>query len=178
MATTKPGSETVLVLSRTFAAPRERVFRAWTDPAILKKWWAAGPGFTPTVAEVDLRVGGRYRLGMRAPDQGADYIVAGTYREVQRPARLVYTWAWEGTAGPETLVTVEFHALPRFAGGALRALYRLEEAFGGDRIESRGEPSRRWTLLGVWWRSRRPESPREPWPADRPDVAVEGMEEV
>jgi uncharacterized protein YndB with AHSA1/START domain len=108
MATTKPGSETVLVLTRTFAAPREKVFRAWTDPALLKKWWAAGPGFTPTVAEIDLRVGGRYRLGMRAPDADADYVVAGTYREVQRPARLVYTWAWEGAGAPETLVTVEF----------------------------------------------------------------------
>jgi uncharacterized protein YndB with AHSA1/START domain len=109
MATTKPDAETVLVLTRTIAAPREKVFSAWTDPAILKQWWAAGPGFTPTVAEVDLRVGGRYRLGMRAPDAQVDYVVAGTYRVVQRPARLVYTWAWEGTAGPETVVTVEFH---------------------------------------------------------------------
>jgi len=109
MATTKPGSDTVLVLSRTFTAPREKVFRAWTDPEVLKQWWAAGPGFTPTVAEVDLRVGGRYRLGMRAPDKDVDYVVVGTYREVQQPARLVYTWAWEGTGGPETVVTVEFH---------------------------------------------------------------------
>lgn len=106
---TRPGTQTVLVLSRTLAAPREKVFHAWTDAQALRQWWAAGPGFTPTIAEVDLRVGGRYRLGMRAPGQDADYVVAGTYREVQQPARLVYTWAWEGTGAPETLVTVEFH---------------------------------------------------------------------
>ncbi len=108
MVTTKPGPETVLVLTRTFTAPREEVFRAWTDPEALKKWWAAGPGFTTPIAEVDLRVGGRYRLGMKAPDQELPYVVGGTYRAIHRPARLVYTWVWEGTDGPETLVTVEF----------------------------------------------------------------------
>ncbi len=96
MATTKAGSDTVLVLSRTFTGSREKVFRAWTDPSVLKQWWA-GPGFTATIAEVDLRVGGRYRLGMRAPDKDVDYVVIGTYRKVQQPARLVYTWTWEGS---------------------------------------------------------------------------------
>jgi len=111
MVTTKPGPEATLVLTRTFAAPREEVFRAWTDPEALKKWWAAGPGFTTPIAEVDLRVGGRYRLGMKAPDQELPYVVGGTYRAIHRPARLVYTWVWEGTDGPETLVTVEFRTL-------------------------------------------------------------------
>lgn len=63
---------------------------------------------TPALAEVDLRVGGRYRLGMRAPDGAAVYVCTGVYREVTPPSRLVYTWAWEGQDGPETLVTVEF----------------------------------------------------------------------
>jgi uncharacterized protein YndB with AHSA1/START domain len=108
MAKTRPNPETTLFVARTFAAPREEVFRAWTDPEALKEWWAAGPGFTTPVAEVDLRVGGRYRLGMKAPDQELPYVVGGTYREIERPARLVYTWAWEGSNAPETLVTVEF----------------------------------------------------------------------
>jgi uncharacterized protein YndB with AHSA1/START domain len=73
------------------------------------KWWAAGDGFTTTVAEVDLRVGGRYRLGMKSPDDGAVHVCTGVYREVRPPSRLVYTWAWEGSGGPDTLVTVEFH---------------------------------------------------------------------
>ena len=62
---------------------------------------------------MDLRVGGRYVLRMRA-DDGRIYAVGGEYREVERPRRLVYTWCWEGTDGPEpgavSLVTVEFHA--------------------------------------------------------------------
>jgi uncharacterized protein YndB with AHSA1/START domain len=101
--------ETRLSVARTVAAPRETVFRAWTDPKELMRWWAGGPGMSPALAEVDLRVGGRYRLGMRAPDGATEYVCTGVYREVQPPSRLVYTWTWEGQAGPETLVTVEFH---------------------------------------------------------------------
>lgn len=108
MATTKP-AETTLVITRTYAAPREKVFRAWTEPEELKKWWAAGTGFITTIAEVDLRVGGRYRLGMKPPDKDVVHVVGGVYREVQRPSRLVYTWTWEDGDGTETLVTVDFH---------------------------------------------------------------------
>ena len=119
------GTETSLTIKRTLAAPRDLVFRAWTEPEKLIRWWGAGPDFSTPIAEVDLRVGGKYRLGMKAPDQEEPYIVGGTYREVRPPERLVYTWAWEqhgsgsvtGTAGEgapelapgETLVTVEFH---------------------------------------------------------------------
>jgi uncharacterized protein YndB with AHSA1/START domain len=108
MATTKPSLEAIIHITRTFAAPREKVFRAWTEPQELKKWWAAGPGYTTPIAEVDLRVGGRYRLGMKPPDKDVVHIVGGAYREVQRPSRLVYTWVWEGSSAPGTLVTVEF----------------------------------------------------------------------
>ena len=119
------GTETSLTIKRTLDAPRDLVFRAWTEPDRLSQWWGAGPDFSTPIAEVDLRVGGKYRLGMKAPDQEEPYIVGGTYREVRPPERLVYTWAWEqhasgsasGTAGEgapdlgsgETLVTVEFH---------------------------------------------------------------------
>ena len=101
-------STTTLTITRTFAAPREKVFKAWTDPQELKKWWAAGPGFTTPFAEVDLRVGGRYRLAMKPPDQDVVRVVGGVYREVRPPERLIYTWAWEGSGGPETVVTVTF----------------------------------------------------------------------
>src|SRR5438445_13670197 len=95
-------------LQRTFQAPREKVFQAWTRPEDLKRWSAPGDLTTP-VAEVDLRVGGRYRIDMRAPD-GTLHRVTGTYREVDPPNRLVYTWQWETTPGAtETLVTVAFH---------------------------------------------------------------------
>jgi uncharacterized protein YndB with AHSA1/START domain len=98
---------------RTFDAPREAVFAAWTNPEVLRRWWASEPGWRSPSAEVDLRVGGRYRLSMGEPDGGPVHAVTGEYTEVRPPERLAYTWAWEGDP-PEmdgsagTLVTVEF----------------------------------------------------------------------
>jgi uncharacterized protein YndB with AHSA1/START domain len=95
-----------------FDAPREVVFRAWTDPDELMRWW--GPGaFTTPAATVDLRPGGRYELVMQPPGGGDPLVVAGEYREVRPPERLVYTWRWEaGVPDPrESLVTVEFRDL-------------------------------------------------------------------
>lgn len=101
--------QTTLRLTRTFAASREKVFRAWTDPKELMRWWGP-PGYATPSAEVDLRAGGKYRLGMRKLPDGPVFYLAGSYREVHPPEKLVYTWRWE--AEPElgdTLVTVEFH---------------------------------------------------------------------
>ena len=76
-------------LVEVFDAPRERVFAAWTEPERLKRWW--GPGaFRTTEAEVDLRPGGRYALTL---EPGAMHL-AGEFREVVPPERLVYTWRW------------------------------------------------------------------------------------
>lgn len=105
-----PDSEArTLRMTRTFAAARETVFKAFTEPERFAKWW--GPKDT-TVPECDMdaRPGGRYRAVMRA-SSGKTHIVTGVYREVQVPERLVFTWAWEndGVPGHETLVTLEFH---------------------------------------------------------------------
>ncbi|NOH13309.1 MAG: SRPBCC domain-containing protein [Chloroflexi bacterium] len=96
-----------LQVRRTFRAPREKVFRAWTDPAMLHKWWRASPEWSSPVAEVDLRVGGQYRLGMQAPDADEPYVVVGEYKEIIPAEKLVYTWGWEH-GGALTQVTVEF----------------------------------------------------------------------
>lgn len=94
-------------MSRTIKAPREAVFRAWTEPETLRLWFHPAPTYTTPVADVDLRPGGRYRIVMRAAD-GADHAVSGTFREIQPPERLVFTWAWEDAVDePETVVTVE-----------------------------------------------------------------------
>jgi uncharacterized protein YndB with AHSA1/START domain len=88
MSETKP-MERALVLTRIFDAPRELVWRAWTDPKHLAQWW--GPqGFTNPVCEIDLRPGGRLRIVMRAPD-GVEYPMIGVFREISPPARLVFT---------------------------------------------------------------------------------------
>lgn len=100
--------QTSLRLQRVFDVPREQVFAAWTDPDKLKRWF--GPeGHSARRVEVDLRVGGRYRLEMRGA-QGDKYVISGTYQDVQPPERLVYTWAMgeETGEGGETLVTLEF----------------------------------------------------------------------
>jgi len=101
---------TVLEMRRPIRSSREKVFEAWTNPVQLKEWFAVAEGFTTPIAEVDLRVGGRYRLGMKAPGDNPLLIVGGVYREIVQPERLVFTWQWESADPdePETLVTVEF----------------------------------------------------------------------
>ena len=90
---------TVLRLERVFDAPPERVYAAWTDPALLRRWWAAEPGWTTPEATTDVRVGGAYRLSMQGTD-GILRTVAGEYLEVDPPRRLVYTWKWVSHAIP------------------------------------------------------------------------------
>lgn len=101
----RPTPPIALSLRRTLSAPPERVFRAWTAPEELQKWW--GPGeFTAPHVEIDLRVGGRFRIAMKPP-QGDIIYLAGEYREVKPPHRLVFTWQWEGDP-TVTLVTIDF----------------------------------------------------------------------
>ena len=99
-----------LRVERTVQASPEAVFDAWTNPEVLRRWWATERSWATPVAEVDLREGGGYTLTMKPP--AADpHTVRGTYRVIERPRRLVYTWAWEeadGRLGPESTVTVEF----------------------------------------------------------------------
>jgi uncharacterized protein YndB with AHSA1/START domain len=103
-------SETSLRIERSFDASAEEVFDAWTNPEVLRRWWAVHPDGSTPIAEVDLRVGGHYRLSMEGPD-GARHTVGGEYREVTRPSRLAYTWQWEldsGEPGHISSVTVQF----------------------------------------------------------------------
>jgi uncharacterized protein YndB with AHSA1/START domain len=112
MAAPNSKSETSLQIKRTLAAPREKVFRAFTEPEALKQWWMPGEGFSVPSAEVDLRVGGAYRIGMKNP-KGKVFYVVGTYREIRAPERLVYTWRWEGIEEGmgDTLVSIELRDL-------------------------------------------------------------------
>lgn len=107
MATRSTSDVPALRLERRFAAPRQRVFRAWTDAAELTGWFAPSDQHTTKVIALDVRVGGRYRIEMHPPS-GNVHIVVGTFREVRPPEKLVFTWAWEGKDMGETLVTLEF----------------------------------------------------------------------
>jgi uncharacterized protein YndB with AHSA1/START domain len=103
-------ADRVLMITRVFDAPRELVWKAWTDPVELVKWH--GPrGFTSTIEYSDFRPGGKYRIHMRGPEND-DHWMQGTHREIVPMERLVMAGGWtdaQGKAlGPETMLTVLF----------------------------------------------------------------------
>jgi uncharacterized protein YndB with AHSA1/START domain len=100
-------SPTMLRLERTYDAPAQAVFDAWTNPEVMRRFIHAGPDWVTPIAESDVRVGGRIRIGMRTP-AGEEHIAGGEYTVVKPPARLAFTWTWEGGDSPETLVELDF----------------------------------------------------------------------
>jgi uncharacterized protein YndB with AHSA1/START domain len=99
-------SDREIVMTRTFDAPRELVFRAYTDPGSIPRWW--GPRrLTTTVDRMEVRPGGVWRFVHRGPD-GDEHAFNGVYREIVPPARLVYTFEYEGMPGHVMLETVTF----------------------------------------------------------------------
>jgi uncharacterized protein YndB with AHSA1/START domain len=126
-----------LRIVRNFAAPREAVFRAWTDPKQLVKWW--GPkGYACPECTVDMREGGRWRTVMRSPE-GTNHIVGGVYRKIEPHSLLAFTWAWatDGAPGHETLVTVEFHER-----GKTTEMVFTQETF--ESVTARDQHSQGW----------------------------------
>jgi uncharacterized protein YndB with AHSA1/START domain len=106
-----------LTLKRRIGASPEKVYAAWTDPAQIARWW--GPEQAETLsAELDARVGGRFRIVFRTPD-GEEHDVSGTYREVAPGERLVFTWVWRTMPERQSLVTV---TLKRDGDGTLLTL--------------------------------------------------------
>ena len=137
-----------LQLTRVFDAPRERVFRAWTDVNQFSQWFgaAACEGSSLQSAKLDARVGGKYRLQVRRAD-GEFFTTVGVYREVKPPERLVFTWQFEKDGSgdefgevepPEMLVTVEFKAR-----GKQTELILTHEKFAS--AESRDRHEDGWT---------------------------------
>jgi len=111
----EPGAHdpTAIRIERTFAAPAQAVFDAWTSVEALRRWYPPGADWDTPVAEVDLRVGGRLRLVLRSPT-GEEFGGGGEYREITPPTRLVFTWTWDRPdAGDGTqLVEVDFSEQP------------------------------------------------------------------
>ena len=106
---TGPFGQRELTLTRVFDAPRQRVWKAWTDPLEMARWF--GPKvFTNPVCELDVRAGGAIRIHMRAPD-GNVHPMTGVFREIIEPERLVFMAVAEDLAGNrllESLTTVTF----------------------------------------------------------------------
>ena len=137
MATVSTQPETTsLQLRRIFAAPRTKVFRAWTDPQALTQWFGP-PGYTTLSADVDLRKGGKYRLTMRKDPDGDPFDAFGTFQDVRSPEKLVYTWNWSHRDIGDTLITLEFRDL-----GGQTELVLTHERF--PNIEERDGHSQGW----------------------------------
>lgn len=94
MANPTTGAGFALAVERTIAASPERVFDAFTQAQQLARWFGPSDEYTIQVHVLDARTGGRYRIEMRHSG-GNVHVVAGTYEQVSRPSRLVFSWAWE-----------------------------------------------------------------------------------
>jgi uncharacterized protein YndB with AHSA1/START domain len=111
MAKEQMSPETALTVRKTFQAPRERVFRAWTNAQELALWFAPSAEYSTKVPELDLKVGGKYRVEMHHKG-GNVHKVGGTYREIKPPEKIVFTWRPENEPWTqESLVTIEFFDL-------------------------------------------------------------------
>jgi uncharacterized protein YndB with AHSA1/START domain len=149
MSATKMTEQNIkLQLTRVFAAPRELVFKAWTEADPFKQWFgaAACDGGALQSVKVDARVGGKYRLQVRRAD-GEFFTTVGIYREVKPPERLVFTWQFEKDGSgdeygevesPEMLVTLEFRA-----HGKQTEMILTHEKFASGESRSRHEQG--WT---------------------------------
>ena len=129
----------VLTIERMFDAPRDLVFKMWTEREHVMRWLAPR-GFTITQSDADVRPGGTWRSCMRSPE-GVDHCVGGVYRDVVENKRLVFTHAWDddkGEPGHETVVTLtlEDH------GGKTMLMLR-QEVF--DSVETRDGHRDGWT---------------------------------
>lgn len=118
---TKPA----LALSRHYPVAPEKVWRAWTDAEAVKRWWGPGPGEPVSLAELDVRVGGRFRIVFGGPD-GKMHECAGTYQEVVPNRKLAFTWSWPNST-PErvSVVTIIF----KEAGGGTELVFKHEQLF-------------------------------------------------
>jgi uncharacterized protein YndB with AHSA1/START domain len=131
---TKPS----LALQRHYPVAPEKVWRAWTDAEAVKRWWGPGPGEPVSLAELDVRVGGRFRIVFGGPD-GKMHECAGVYKEVVPNRKLVFTWHWPNST-PErvSVVTIIFKDL----NGKTELLFTHEQLFDE---KARDDHKRGWS---------------------------------
>ena len=121
----KPADQPALTLHRKFPVAPEKVWRAWTDPQALKQWFGPDGPQPVSVADVDVRVGGHFRLVFGGPD-GNEHEAAGVYKEVQPHRKLVFTWSWPRTT-PERVSQITILLRPE--GGGTDMEFRHEQFF-------------------------------------------------
>ncbi len=122
-------SDREIVTERVFDAPRDRVFAAFTDPALIPEWW--GPrGITTIVDQMDVRPGGAWRFVHRSAD-GSETGFRGTYREVTPPDRVVQTFEWEGMPAHVVVETAIFEDLGERTKVTTTSLFHTPEERDG-----------------------------------------------
>ena len=121
-----------LRIERTFHAPAEAVFDAWTSEEVLRRWFRGQPGWETPDAQVDLQVGGALRVVMLDPDKDVEHGGGGHYTEIERPTRLAFTWTWDNDDGRETLIEIDFEE----AGGATRVRFTHNGLRDEDSVRS------------------------------------------
>ena len=121
-------------IERTFAAPAEDVFDAWTSEEVIRRWFKPAAGWQEPSAEVDLRIGGRIRVVMRNPDGGA-VSAGGEYTLIERPHRLSFTWTFDDDPSNEQLIEMEFTE----RGGATTVVFVNSNISGKERRDSQDE---------------------------------------
>jgi uncharacterized protein YndB with AHSA1/START domain len=117
-------SSPAVVFTRRYKAAPEKVWRAWTDPQALAKWFGPDDGGVVSVAEMDVRVGGRYHIRFGVPG-AEEHNVSGVYREVVLHEKLVFSWAWQSTPERVSRVTVVLQA----DGPGTELIFRHEQFF-------------------------------------------------
>jgi uncharacterized protein YndB with AHSA1/START domain len=138
-----------LTITRTFDAPRELVWKAWTDPDMLMRWW--GPKvFTAPMCRLDLRVGGKYLYCMRSPE-GQDYYSTGVFQKIDPPRELAYTDNFADADG--NVVPGSYYGFPEDFPHDLLVTVTLEEVGGKTRMTLRhsGFPADQATLAEQGW---------------------------
>ena len=147
-------SERELVVTRTFNGPARLVFEAWTKPELFRQWWVPkSMGMSLLSCEMDVRVGGRYRLEFALGDSQAAFF--GTYKEVTPHSRLVWTNE-ESDEGSVTTVT-----FTEDGGKTLLAMHELDpskealDAAGTGAADAMGEKSSNWTSFSSPWAERK-----------------------
>ena len=113
-------------VTRVFDAPRELVWKTYTEPEHLRQWMLGPDGWSMEVCEIDLRPGGAYRFAWRK-DDGSELTIAGVHREVEPPERLVSTESW-GPEWPEALNTIVFSEEDGRTTLSITVLYPTQEA--------------------------------------------------
>ena len=113
-----------LRIERTFQAPAQAVFDAWTSEEVMRRWFRGQHGWETPDAQVDLRVGGAVRVVMRDPAKDVEHGGGGEYTEIDPPARLAFTWTWDDDPR-ETLIEIDFEeaegaTIVRFTHSGLR----------------------------------------------------------